>query len=99
MPANFHNLLLCSLMFGLDMCGTQTTKLHLIKGRTTQSRKIYNVRDKLTHVYTSILRHDASYSILGDNCEENLGASIQTDILPRKIKDVHAKKVGYYFHN
>jgi hypothetical protein len=105
LSANFHNVLLCSLMFGPDLCGTQTKKIHLILSYQGQNYPIKKdlqcETDKLTHVYTFILRPDASYSILVDNRERESG-SMYTDwdiLPPRKIKDVHAKRVGYYFHN
>uniref|UniRef100_A0A0D9YIK9 Calreticulin n=1 Tax=Oryza glumipatula TaxID=40148 RepID=A0A0D9YIK9_9ORYZ len=87
-----------SLMFGPDICGTQTKKLHLILSYQGQNYPIKKdlqcETDKLTHVYTFILRPDASYSILVDNRERESG-SMYTDwdiLPPRKIKDVHAKK-------
>ena len=104
MPANFDNFLLCSLMFGPDICGTQTKKLHLILSYQGQNYPIKKdlecETDKLTHFYTFILRPDASYSLLVDNRERETG-SMYTDwdiLPPRKIKDVHAKRVGYYFY-
>lgn len=103
-PANFDNFLLCSLMFGPDICGTQTKKLHLILSYQGQNYPIKKdlecETDKLTHFYTFILRPDASYSLLVDNRERETG-SMYTDwdiLPPRKIKDVHAKRVGYYFY-
>ncbi|KAF3784727.1 Calreticulin-3 [Nymphaea thermarum] len=87
-----------SLMFGPDICGTQTKKLHAIvsyQGQNYPLKKDLECEtDKLTHVYTFILRPDASYSILIDNRERESG-SMYTDwdiLPPRKIKDVHAKK-------
>ncbi|KAI4993920.1 hypothetical protein ZWY2020_008233, partial [Hordeum vulgare] len=86
-----------SLMFGPDTCGTQTKKLHLIL--SYQNELSYQKRStmrnrRLTHVYTFILRPDASYSLLVDNRERESG-SMYTDwdiLPPRKIKDVGAKK-------
>ncbi|XP_027354047.1 calreticulin-3 isoform X2 [Abrus precatorius] len=87
-----------SLMFGPDICGSQTKKLHLIlsyQGQNYPVRKDLQCEtDKLTHFYTFILRPDASYSILVDNRERDSG-SMYTDwdiLPPRKIKDVNAKK-------
>lgn len=90
----------CSLMFGPDICGTQTKKLHVIlsyQGQNYPIRKDLQCEtDKLTHFYTFILRPDASYSVLIDNRERETGSMYSDwDILPpRKIKDVKAKKVG-----
>ncbi|GAU49293.1 hypothetical protein TSUD_89180 [Trifolium subterraneum] len=87
-----------SLMFGPDLCGTQTKKLHVIlsyQGQNYPIRKDLECQtDKLTHFYTFILRPDASYSVLVDNRERDSG-SMYTDwdiLPPRKIKDVKAKK-------
>ncbi|KAH0451086.1 hypothetical protein IEQ34_021778 [Dendrobium chrysotoxum] len=87
-----------SLMFGPDICGAQTKKLHLIysyQGQNYPMKKDLQCEtDKLTHFYTFILRPDASYSILVDNREKESGNLYSDwDILPpRKIKEVNAKK-------
>ncbi|KAJ7980674.1 Calreticulin [Quillaja saponaria] len=87
-----------SLMFGPDLCGTQTKKLHVILSYQGQNYPIKKdlqcETDKLTHFYTFVLRPDASYSVLVDNRERDSG-SMYTDwdiLPPRKIKDVKAKK-------
>ncbi|XP_077225168.1 calreticulin-3-like [Tasmannia lanceolata] len=87
-----------SVMFGPDLCGTQTKKLHLILSYQGQNYPIKKdlqcETDKLTHFYTFILRPDATYSVLVDNRERESG-SMYTDwdiLPPRKIKDVYAKK-------
>jgi calreticulin len=92
-----------SLMFGPDICGTQTKKLHLILSYQGQNypvkKDLQCETDRLTHVYTFILRPDASYSILVDNRERESG-SMYTDwdiLPPRKIKEVNAKKVSPFF--
>ncbi|XP_054815046.1 calreticulin-3 isoform X2 [Prosopis cineraria] len=87
-----------SFMFGPDICGSQTKKLHVIVSYQGQNYPIKKdlqcETDKLTHFYTFILRPDASYSILVDNRERDSGSIyVDWDILPpRKIKDVNAKK-------
>ncbi|MBA0824909.1 hypothetical protein Goarm_021544 [Gossypium armourianum] len=88
-----------SLMFGPDICGTQTKKLHVILSYQGQNypikKELECETDKLTHFYTFILRPDASYSILIDNRERDSG-SMYTDwdiLPPRKIKDLKATKV------
>ncbi|KAK3031889.1 hypothetical protein RJ639_035199, partial [Escallonia herrerae] len=86
------------LMFGPDLCGTQTKKLHVILSYQGQNYPIKKdlqcETDKLTHFYTFILRPDATYSVLVDNRERETG-SLYTDwdiLPPRKIKDFKAKK-------
>lgn len=88
-------------MFGPDICGTQTKKLHVIVSYQGQNYPIKKdlecETDKLTHFYTFILRPDASYSILIDNRERESGSMYNDwDILPpRKIKVAKAKKVSF----
>ncbi|KAF3614212.1 Calreticulin [Capsicum annuum] len=88
-----------SMMFGPDLCGTQTKKLHVILSYQGQNYPIKKdlqcETDKLTHFYTFILRPDASYSVWIDGRERDSG-SMYTDwdiLPPRKIKDLNAKKV------
>lgn len=92
-------LCFCSMMFGPDLCGTQTKKLHVILSYQGQNYPIKKdlqcETDKLTHFYTFILRPDASYSVWIDGRERDSG-SMYTDwdiLPPRKIKDLNAKKV------
>lgn len=92
-------------MFGPDICGSQTKKLHVILSYQGQNypikKDIQCETDKLTHFYTFILRPDASYSILIDNRERESG-SMYTDwdiLPPRKIKDTKAKKVCSWYLN
>ncbi|GJU14795.1 calreticulin-3 [Tanacetum coccineum] len=89
-----------SVMFGPDICGTQTKKLHVILSYQGQNyplkKDLQCETDKLTHFYTFVLRPDASYTILIDGRERDSG-SMYTDwdiLPPRKVKDVTAKK-GY----
>ena len=86
-------------MFGPDLCGTDIKKLHVIlayNGQTYPIKKDLKCEtDQLTHVYTLIIRPDATYSVLVDNKERETG-SLYTDwdmLPPRKIKDINAKKV------
>jgi hypothetical protein len=87
-------------MFGPDLCGTDTKKLHVIVSYQGQNyplkKDLQCETDKLTHFYTFILRPDATYSVLVDNRERDSG-SMYTDwdiLPPQKIKDVKAKKTG-----
>nr|GMD05989.1 calreticulin-3-like isoform X1 [Ipomoea batatas] len=87
-----------SVMFGPDICGTQTKKLHAIVSYQGQNypikKELECETDKLTHFYTFIIRPDATYSILIDNRERESGSLYSDwDILPpRKIKAVNAKR-------
>lgn len=93
------NFCFCSLMFGPDICGTDTKKLHVIVSYQGQNYPIKKdlqcETDKLTHFYTFIIRPDATYSVLVDNRERESG-SLYTDwdiLPPRNIKDTKAKRV------
>ncbi|KAK1277886.1 Calreticulin-1 [Acorus gramineus] len=87
-----------SIMFGPDICGHETKKVHAIFSRNGKNHLIKKTvpceTDQLTHVYTLVVRPDATYSILVDNEEKQSGSLYEDwDILPpRKIKDPSAKR-------
>lgn len=94
-------------MFGPDICGYSTKKVHAILTYNDTNHLIKKEvpceTDQLTHVYTFILRPDATYSILIDNVEKQSGSLYSDwDLLPpEKIKDPSAKKVidsSSHFH-
>ncbi|ONK67580.1 uncharacterized protein A4U43_C05F1510 [Asparagus officinalis] len=87
-----------SIMFGPDICGETSKKVHAI---LAHNGKYHNVKkdiswdkDQLTHVYTLIIHPDASYRILIDS-EEKESGSLFTDwgiLPPKEIRDPEAKK-------
>lgn len=85
------------LMFGPDVCGN-TRRIHCIlsyKGKNYLIKKeIAPITDKLTHLYTFVLKPDQSYEILVDNASMAAGTLFEDwDILPpQKIADPEAKK-------
>ncbi|XP_075511067.1 calreticulin-like isoform X1 [Primulina tabacum] len=87
-----------SIMFGPDICGYSTKKVHAILTYNGANHLIKKdvpcETDQLTHVYTFILRPDATYCILVDNIEKQSGSLYSDwDLLPpKKIKDPEAKK-------
>ncbi|KAM0878468.1 hypothetical protein ACQ4PT_034876 [Festuca glaucescens] len=87
-----------SIMFGPDICGYSTKKVHAILTKYGKNNLIKKEvpceTDQLTHVYTFVLRPDATYSILIDNVEKQTGSVYDDwDILPaKKIRDPDAKK-------
>uniref|UniRef100_A0A7N0U924 Calreticulin n=1 Tax=Kalanchoe fedtschenkoi TaxID=63787 RepID=A0A7N0U924_KALFE len=87
-----------SIMFGPDICGHSTKKVHAIlnyNGTNYPNKKdVIAATDQLTHVYTFILRPNATYRILIDNEEVQKGSLYKHwDMLPpKKIKDPEAKK-------
>nr|XP_043627608.1 calreticulin isoform X2 [Erigeron canadensis] len=87
-----------SIMFGPDICGYATKKVHAILTYNGENKLIKKdvpcETDQLSHVYTFILRPDATYTILIDNVEKQTGSLYSDwDLLPAKqIKDPEAKK-------
>lgn len=86
-------------MFGPDICGYTTKKVHAILNRNGENhlikKEVLCETDQLTHLYTFIIRPDATFSILVDNVEKHTG-SLYSDwnfLPPKKIKDPEAKKV------
>jgi len=85
-------------MFGPDICGPGTKKVHVIFNHKEKNHLITKeVRckdDVFTHLYTLIVNPDGTYEVLIDNESAQKG-SIEDDwdILPAKmIKDPEAKK-------
>ena len=86
-------------MFGPDICGYSTKKVHAILGHGGKNHPIKKdvscETNLLTHVYTFILHPNTTYIILIDN-KEKYSRILYTnwDILPPKqIKDHNAKQV------
>ncbi|KAJ6414093.1 hypothetical protein OIU84_006832, partial [Salix udensis] len=76
-----------SIMFGPDICGYSTKKVHAILNYNETNHLIKKEvpceTDQLSHVYTFIIRPDATYSILIDN---------GYDDIPKELPDPDAKK-------
>ncbi|KAK9831943.1 hypothetical protein WJX81_001639 [Elliptochloris bilobata] len=88
-----------AIMFGPDICGFSTQKVHAIltdnKGRNLETKKATTCKtDELTHVYTLHLMPNNTYRILIDNEEAAKGALHEDwDFeAPKQIKDPEAKK-------
>jgi calreticulin len=86
------------IMFGPDICGPGTKKVHVIftyKGKNHLIKKDIRCKDdEFTHVYTLILTPDNKYEVLIDNEKAESGElESDWDMLPeRKVKDPDAKK-------
>jgi calreticulin len=82
-----------NIMFGPDICGTSTKKVHVIfsyKGKNLLTKKdIRAESDKLTHVYTLIVNPDNTYEVRIDGEKKESGSLEEDwDFLPSKtIKD------------
>jgi len=85
-------------MFGPDICGTSTKKVHVIftyKGKNLLTKKsIMCESDQLSHVYTLIVNPDNTYEVRIDGSKKASGTLFEDwDFLPPKtIKDPNAKK-------
>jgi len=86
------------VMFGPDICGTSTRRTHVIftyKGKNHLVKKDVKCEtDKLTHVYTLILRPDQTYEVRIDGKKVESG-SLTDDfdfLAPKTIKDPAASK-------
>ncbi|XP_066248126.1 calreticulin [Euwallacea similis] len=86
------------LMFGPDICGPGTKKVHVILNHKDKNHLINkDIRckdDEYTHAYTLIIHPDNKYEVLIDNEQVQSGSlELDWDILPpKKIKDPEAKK-------
>jgi len=95
---DFHGETDYNIMFGPDICGPGTKKVHVIlnyKGKNHLIKKDIRCKDDVyTHVYTLIIHPDNKYEVLIDNEKAESGElEADWDLLPpKKIKDPDAKK-------
>jgi len=87
-----------SIMFGPDVCGTSTRRVHLIfnyKDKNLLWKKDVKCEtDQLTHIYTLILKSDNTYEVQIDQKQVAEG-TLENDwdfLAPKEIKDPNAKK-------
>jgi len=87
-----------NVMFGPDICGPGTKKVHVIfehKGKNHLIKKDIRCKDDVfTHLYTLVLNTDGTYEVLIDNEKAESGSLTDDwDFLPPKtIKDPEEKK-------
>lgn len=86
------------IMFGPDICGPGTKKVHAIisyKGKNHKIKKDVRCKDDVfSHLYTLIIRPDQTYEIRIDN-EKVESGELENDwdfLPPKTIKDPKAKK-------
>ncbi|XP_058810598.1 calreticulin, partial [Phymastichus coffea] len=86
------------IMFGPDICGPGTKKVHVIfnyNGKNHLINKDIRCKDDMfTHLYTLILKPDNTYEVLIDN-EKVESGELETDwdfLPPKKIKDPSQSK-------
>jgi calreticulin len=86
------------IMFGPDVCGTTTKRVHVIftyKGKNLLTKKTIPCEtDQLTHIYTLIVRPDNTYEVRidGDKKESGSLADDWEFLLPKEIKDPSKSK-------
>ncbi|XP_078075526.1 calreticulin-like [Mustelus asterias] len=86
------------IMFGPDICGPETKKVHVIfsyKGKNHLIKKDIRCKDdEYTHLYTLIVHSDNKYEVKIDNQKVESGTlEDDWDLLPPKtIKDPNVKK-------
>lgn len=97
-PKDMHGETPYEIMFGPDICGPGTKKVHVIfsyKGENHLINKDIRCKDDVyTHLYTLIVRPDNTYEVLIDN-EKVESGELENDwsfLPPKKIKDPNSKK-------
>lgn len=97
-PKDMHGETPYEIMFGPDICGPGTKKVHVIfsyKGKNLLISKDIRCKDDVyTHLYTLIVKPDNTYEVLIDN-EKVESGELESDwefLPPKKIKDPSAKK-------
>jgi len=87
-----------NIMFGPDICGPGTKKVHVIfayKGKNLLVKKDIRCKDDVfTHLYTLIVKPDNTYIVKIDN-EKVESGDLEADwdfLAPKKIPDPDAKK-------
>ncbi len=94
-----------NIMFGPDICGTSTKKVHVIfnfKNKNLLVKKdIRAETDTLSHVYTLVVRPDHTYQVLVDGTKRESGdlANDWDFLLPKTIKDPSSKKPADWVDN
>jgi len=96
--ADMHGESPYNIMFGPDICGPGTKKVHVIfshKGKNHLVKKDIRCKDDVfTHLYTLIVSPDGTYEVLIDN-EKAESGSLEEDwdfLPPKMIKDPEASK-------
>jgi calreticulin len=94
-----------AIMFGPDICGTSTKRVHVIftyKGKNLLTKKdIKCETDQLSHVYTLIVRSDNTYEVRVDGKSVASGSLLEDwdFLLAKNIKDPAAKKPSDWVDN
>ncbi|KAJ8932436.1 hypothetical protein NQ314_014650 [Rhamnusium bicolor] len=97
-PEDMHGDSPYRIMFGPDICGPGTKKVHVILNYKDKNhlikKEIRCKDDQYTHVYTLIIKPDNTYEVQIDGAKQEYG-ELEADwdfLPPKKIKDPEAKK-------
>ena len=97
-PEELHGESAYNVMFGPDICGYSTKKVHVIfnhDGKNHLIKKEIKCKDdQFTHVYTLAIKQDNTYEVYIDGESEKAG-SLEEDwdmLAAKEIKDPEAKK-------
>lgn len=97
-PTSLHGESPYQIMFGPDICGPGTKKVHVIfnyKGKNLLTTKEIRCKDDVfTHIYRLVVKPDNTYKVLID-VEVVEKGELEKDwpfLAPKKIKDPEAKK-------
>lgn len=97
-PKDMHGESEYNIMFGPDICGYSTKKVHVIfnyGGSNHLIKKEIKCKDdQLTHVYTLVVKPDNSYNVFidGESAQEGSMESDWDLLAPKEIKDPEASK-------
>ncbi|XP_025421754.1 calreticulin-like [Sipha flava] len=97
-PKQMHGETPYEIMFGPDICGTETKLVHVIfsyNGKNlVMNKEIRCLDDIYTHMYTLIVKPNNTYEVLIDN-EKIQSGELEADwnfLPPKKIKNPEVKK-------
>jgi calreticulin len=94
-----------AIMFGPDICGTSTKRVHVIftyKGKNLLIKKdIKCESDRLTHVYTLIVNPDNTYEVRIDGAKKESGSLFEDweFLKPKTIPDPNVSKPSDWVDN
>jgi calreticulin len=88
-----------NIMFGPDICGSSTKKVHVIFRNPEDDKNLDHKKtvpaehDKLSHIYTLVVNSDNTYKVFIDDKEKESG-SLKTDWPFLKAKEIDDPKVS-----
>jgi len=96
--AGFHGESPYNIMFGPDICGSATKRIHVIFNYKGENKLITKTiapeTDEVTHVYTLVVRPDQTYEVFVDQKSKASGSLVDDweFLEPKKIRDPSLSK-------